>query len=123
MDATTPSLFAASTDPLSGRVRFAAHNGTQTSKASAIIAARGQGKTARAILHLAARAGDNGFTQAEASIGIPTERQYLTDPINKMVRAGLLVKTDRVRYRPGSKAPSAVYAITPAGVEAIGGGQ
>jgi hypothetical protein len=123
MDANAqPTLFAARTG-LSGRPTFvAAHNGTDTSKAAAKVVAPIQGEIAKQILAFAAKCGEHGFTQAEASDSIVRERQYLTHPTQTLERAGLIVKTKEVRYRDGSKAPSAVYQITDAGRERVGGG-
>lgn len=115
MDATQGTLFSAR-ERFSGRVEYvAAHNGTDTSRAAAKVVAPIQGEIATALLAFAAKRGDDGFTQAEAAAQLGRERQYLTHPTQTLERAGLIVKTDRVRYREGSKAPSAVYEITPAG--------
>lgn len=123
MEATQQGILFAARTGLSGRPTFvAAHNGTDTSKAAAKVVAPIQGEIAKQILAFAAKCGEHGFTQAEASDAIGRERQYLTDPTRRLVSAGLIVKTNLVRYRTFSRAPSAVYRITDAGMARAGGG-
>lgn len=120
-------LFTTQTDPATGRTRFSApHNRTATS----IAAARATDRSGRAepgrmrILRLcnAPHWREHGITQEEICELLDIKIQTCNPRVNDLVyELGHLKEIGRRKISTGRMAN--VYAITPAGVEAIGGGQ
>jgi hypothetical protein len=121
MDDATPSLFAASTE------RFSApHNRTATSIAAARATDRsGRGITIRTrILRLcnAPHWREHGMTQEDICELLDIQTSTCNPRVNELVHElGHLKAIGTRKISTGRTAN--VYAITPAGVEAIGGGR
>lgn len=130
MDAQTASLFAASTDPLSGRVRFAAPvaRSTDPDTSHANANAAEQERATRLVLQLMA----DGVARIDNEIAREIRNatpDRLRHGRKAAFDAGYLVATGRKRPTGNGRgtatewvASARLYAITPAGVEAIGGG-
>lgn len=118
MDDATPSLFAAST------ARFSApHNNTVTSKAAArAIDATGKGASCRQRILALANAPlcrERGITQEDICELLGIQTSTCNPRVNELTwRDKYLEITGTRKISTGRMAQ--VYAITPAGVEAIG---
>lgn len=119
------TLFAATVDPLSGQTRWTApHNGTATSKAAArAIVKTGGATTGRYMVlkMLAAPRWRDGATREDVEDTTGLITQSACPRIKDLVNDGLVKVIGERKLRSGRNGD--VYAITPAGVAAMGGGQ